>query len=1356
MAAALFSECNMATIPQQRGGLGHSPRSTQSPEAGVPVSDVKGISPLSPACSISAEEDWSRQLRQLAVARAADAEALITRLDIERQRELRAYQDSRKQIFAAFDEEGESLVTRHRSTYLAAVADWSQQLSRLETSATAAVEEVERRYSAERAAAQASRDETTWLVGSLLDEQSTDSPRQVLQRLHVQIDGTESILQEAVRSAEGLRKQAVAFLERCRLSTEVGLTEPNAPPVSLQALQERCLEEVQQVEQPYQQLMRLWLPRCFAGATPFFLWLSLAAAMAGPTWWWVDPSWLEPTATRNDGGWIAIVVGGGAAVSLVLLLLLHFTASQRAFQLITEVFSHSRAAQALFARWERLAAEELAIAQQDLDRRHSRRKQQREEALGKAESEFHERMTELDTWRTSEIQRLQSTTAARRTHLEQSRDHQLSFLSLSASAETHDFETRRQLQPADLDAAHAAQVQQFDAEQAREWQRLRTTWLTGLDHLAQVADDWRRTARHACPPWNQLEPTTASGEERMVLLGHFETSLAEIEHGLPKEADLVPASHDWRLPASIDLTDRPALVVQFRDAAGRQAAVELLQTAMLRLLTVLPAGQVRFTILDPHSLGENFATFMHLADVDDLLINTRIWTEPGQIEERLADLTEHMETVLQMFLRNEFATLDEYNRQAGEVAEPYRVLVVSGLPTNFSDIALRRLWNIVASGARCGVIPLIAVDLQAQIPRGYSLDDLEPFVNVLTCQDRAFRWQNPELQRWRMIAEPPPTPNRFGILVKALGQLAGDVRKVEVPFHRVAPTADAIWSRSAAQKLEIPIGRAGATRTQSVLLGSGTSQHVLIAGKTGSGKSTLLHALITNAALHYSPDELELYLIDFKKGVEFKVYSRHRLPHARVIGIESDREFGVSALERLDRELQDRSALFRDAGVADLAGFRRARPQQRMPRVLLVIDEFQEFFVDDDPLAQTAALLLDRLIRQGRAFGVHVVLGSQTLAGAYSLARSTLGQVAVRIALQCSETDAHLILSEENTAARLLTRPGEAIYNDANGLSAGNHLFQVVWLDDDERDRYLQLLTSRVKADAPSLPTVVFEGNVPADVRGIPLVVSGEPRIGSGQKLTAWLGEAVSLRGALGLEFHPVSGSHLLVVGQDEVSATGILSAATLSIATASASEGQRLLVFNGSPQEGTQQVWQSLAAALPTLELRDASELDAVLKELAAEVRERDGRPGPRRWLCLFDVVRFRKLRRKDDDFGYGGFDKKEASPSDLLAEILRDGPSVGVHVWLWCDSANTVSRWLSREMQQHLENRVALAMNAGDSSQLIDTPAASRLGANRAWLFRGDRGTLDKFRPYSAPQPAAIAELLRGMDQSPNVPVT
>ncbi len=112
-----------------------------------------------------------------------------------------------------------------------------------------------------------------------------------------------------------------------------------------------------------------------------------------------------------------------------------------------------------------------------------------------------------------------------------------------------------------------------------------------------------------------------------------------------------------------------------------------------------------------------------------------------------------------------------------------------------------------------------------------------------------------------------------------------------------------------------------------------------------------------------------------------------------------------------------------------------------------------------------------------------MLLGSQTLGGAYSLARSTLGQVAVRIALQCSESDAHLILSEENAAARLLTRPGEAIYNDSNGLTEGNHPFQIAWLPDDRRDDFLAQVQEKTQETgySESHPAIVFEGNVASD-----------------------------------------------------------------------------------------------------------------------------------------------------------------------------------------------------------------------------------------------------------------------------------
>src|SRR6187431_398131 len=143
---------------------------------------------------------------------------------------------------------------------------------------------------------------------------------------------------------------------------------------------------------------------------------------------------------------------------------------------------------------------------------------------------------------------------------------------------------------------------------------------------------------------------------------------------------------------------------------GRAEAVQTLQTVMLRYLASLPPGKLAFTIIDPVGLGQNFAGFMHLADYEESLINRRIWTQRDQIEERLAELNEHVEKVIQMYLRNEFATITEYNAQAGSVAEKYHFLVIADFPGNFGETATKRLQSIVSSGPRCGVFTLLHWD----------------------------------------------------------------------------------------------------------------------------------------------------------------------------------------------------------------------------------------------------------------------------------------------------------------------------------------------------------------------------------------------------------------------------------------------------------------------------------------------------------------------------------------------------------------------------------------------------------------------------------------------------------------------
>ena len=153
-------------------------------------------------------------------------------------------------------------------------------------------------------------------------------------------------------------------------------------------------------------------------------------------------------------------------------------------------------------------------------------------------------------------------------------------------------------------------------------------------------------------------------------------------------------------------------------------------------------------------------------------------------------------------------------------------------------------------------------------------------------KDQRFVCKDGDWEHCALTLDVPPTPERFTELLQRVGERAKEGSKVEVPFEFIAPKDGQWWSRQSGTGIDVPLGRAGATKRQNLQLGKGTSQHVLIAGKTGSGKSTFLHCLITNLALHYSPDEVRFALVDFKKGVEFKDYAAFQLPHADVIAID--------------------------------------------------------------------------------------------------------------------------------------------------------------------------------------------------------------------------------------------------------------------------------------------------------------------------------------------------------------------------------------------------------------------------------------------------------------------------------------
>ncbi len=784
-------------------------------------------------------------------------------------------------------------------------------------------------------------------------------------------------------------------------------------------------------------------------------------------------------------------------------------------------------------------------------------------------------------------------------------------------------------------------------------------------------------------------------------------------------------------------------------AAFTDRAVKLVQGMLWRALTGVAPGRCKLTLIDPVGRGQHFAGFVALADHDPGLVGHRVWTSPAQIEARLTELTQHNEDILQSCLRDQFETIEEYNEVAGSLAEPYRVIAVAGLPTAFTQESASHLRALIHSARRCGNFLLLVKDpAQPWPPEMPPLEDAR--LLRLKIDDQG-RWSHGQEAFASLPFEPlePPAPAVRDELVAAVGQAALAAGRIEIPLQKIFPHSLAGRAESSAG-LSIPIGSQGAHRTLSLALGEGVRQHVLIAGKTGSGKSTLLHTIITAGAMLYTPDELQFYLLDFKKGVEFKIYAQGPLPHARVIGIESEREFGRSVLQRLDAELQARGERFREAQVQEIGDFRRTTGQT-LPRILLVVDEFQELFMRDDRIAADCSMFLDRLVRQGRSFGIHVILSSQSLAGSYSLPRATLGQMAVRVALQSTESDAALILGDDNPAARMISRPGEAIYNDASGLVEGNQPFQVAWLGATDQQQMLRQIVDRDRTSVQALgPPVIFEGN--RATRWTPELAEAALQAvpASRDVLRGLLGEAIEIGPPMTLELQHGTGRNVLVVASPELTLS-LLCATLPSIAADwlrrhDALPEMVLLDGNRASREEEAIPAEWLSGCELRLQVVKPREAEAELLRLQERVARRletgdeaEGEHAPL-LVVITPLERFREFRQTDS-YNFS-LDNTAGGTADALQALLRDGPQVGVHTILCCQSAETLTRWLPRSAHHDLELRLLGRMSTADSANLIDTPEASDLTAATMLLYDDADGRLRKFRICDLPVAEEVSQ--------------
>ncbi|MCX2755316.1 FtsK/SpoIIIE domain-containing protein [Gordonia sp. 4N] len=837
----------------------------------------------------------------------------------------------------------------------------------------------------------------------------------------------------------------------------------------------------------------------------------------------------------------------------------------------------------------------------------------------------------------------------------------------------------------------------------------------------------------------------------------------------------------------------PAILDLGRAGGFRTTEPLMAERVILQLLASLPADQLTIRVFDPLKLGDSAAFLYGLDEVMDRVIGDKVKTTDREIDELLQETEEHITRVTQKYLQGDHATLTDYNIAAKMVTEPYRILLLYGFPAGFSrqnhldHDRLERLAKIVDGGSRAGVFTIVVSDdimgIGPTTPapgegnaRSY-IDSLPCFGNGLLL--------DPQAQSYLLGTSPTDTRTRLSIMTNNCGlgfqsratfaNLTGSelevrwapllVRAEEQDKRRAmlvervtsnfqASTGTVIrpgwvsslagdpltahpyepstwWRKSTATGANASIGQLGATKVAQIRLHSGDGGvGALIGGRPGSGKSVLMHAMIMSLVTEYSPSDLELYLIDFKEGVEFKRYADHALPHAKAVAIDAEREFGIAVLEGMVAEIERRGALFKAfaSNITKLDDYRKQSGSEALARQITIIDEFQKLFERDDKIAQQASHLIERILREGRAFGLHIVLASQTIQGMQGLDRHVLSLIPTRVALRMSAGDSELILGEGNPEARELSRAGEGIINVKQGHPDANERFQTtLWHDRSDH--------GEIGTDAEDVLTVI---RAKADHLGF----SGAPRVYAGDdsaELTADIvsegripvGLPVSLAPALSYDMRREGGANLLVVNESY----GPLLAALVALARTGAKI--RLVDFLVGDEE-----WTSTRAVLAdssTISIGGRRSLEDVIDETATVVEGRveyEDYNNPAEYVVLFGVHRARDL---DPDNDYD-----DASTNARLTRILRDGPEVGVHVLAWTDRGGILNRRISPQALREFGLRLVGPSSPEDSQLLVDSDAAATLKRNQAVFDDHDHGVTARVLAYGPPSPDTLIELL------------
>ncbi|GAA7971422.1 FtsK/SpoIIIE domain-containing protein [Helicobacter pylori] len=532
---------------------------------------------------------------------------------------------------------------------------------------------------------------------------------------------------------------------------------------------------------------------------------------------------------------------------------------------------------------------------------------------------------------------------------------------------------------------------------------------------------------------------------------------------------------------------------------------QFLREMLMHLLSSAPLVQLEVILVDALSLGGIFNLARRLLNKDnDFIYQRRILTESKEIEEALKHLYEYLKVNLQEKLAG-YKDFAHYNEEK-EDRLPLKALFLSGVDA-LSQNALYYLEKIMRFGSKNGVLSFVNLESEKN---NQSAEDLKRYAEF-------FR-DNKSFERFKYLNV--EVINDHGIQSQHMKDFADKIKAYYEKKKAVKRELkdlqkdEKFWTKSSQHEVVVPVG--WDINHKEVCFEIGNEQnHTLICGRSGIGKSNFLHVLIQNLAFYYAPDEVQLFLLDYKEGVEFNAYTDPILEHARLVSVASSVSYGITFLKWLCDEMQKRAELFKQFNMKDLNNYRK---HDEMPRLIVVIDEFQVLF-SDNKSTKAVEGHLNTLLKKGRSYGVHLVLATQTMRGT-DINPSFKAQIANRIALPMDAEDSSSVLGDD--AACEIQKP-EGIFNN-NGGNRKYHTKMSIPKAPDDFTAFIKKIHEEFnQRNLTPIDRKIYNGETPLKMPNI--LKANEMRLHLGKKVDYEQKDLI-------VEFEN-NESHLLVVSQD-------------------------------------------------------------------------------------------------------------------------------------------------------------------------------------------------------------------------------